>query len=608
MPLENVGRRLPYSRDGDNGNNAPLIDASTERNHYSTFTAGNTDQIIGDQSSRAAIRDMGQPEEVNKHDVGIGIDANGPDLEASYSHGRVQEGDFVTNIEDSRLRRGLHQRHIQMIAIAGAIGTGLFLGLGGSIQTGGPLGALLGYATIGLIVCAVQFALGEVAALLPVTGSFVRHAEFLVDEAWGFAIGLNIIYGNLLSTPAEISAICVLFQYWTDINSSLFICIFIFITFVIGISFVGIYGEVEFFFACLKILLVIFLIIFGLVIDLGGIPGQERIGFRYWKQPGPFVEHVATGSWGQFLGYWSVMTSAVFSFAGVESLAMAAAETQNPRRNIPKACKKVFARVLIFYILAVLIVGMIVSSDDPRLNNTTGDASQSPFVILASAAGIKAIPSIVNAVVITSAWSSSNQALLAGTRVLYGLAIKGQAPKIFLRTTSWGVPYVCVCFNTCFMFLAFMSLSSNAMTVFWWLVDLTAAGVLVSWSSILLNHTRLCLAFKKQGISRKELPFYNRWTEWSSPVALAACQIILWTGGFSVFTKGGWDSASFVSSYLDIPLVLAAFLLWKFIKGTKFVNLADIPIREALEEVASHPEPLEQNKTGWKRVAGFIWD
>jgi amino acid transporter len=284
------------------------------------------------------------------------------DVETSLSH-RNHEGDFVTQLENNNLARGLRQRHIQMIAIAGAIGTGLFLGLGGSIQTGGPLGALLGYATVGLIVCAVQFALGEVAALLPVTGSFVRHAEFLVDPAFGFAIGLNIVYGNLLSVPAEISAICVLFQFWTDLNSAVFICIFIAITFAVGIAFVGVYGEVEFFFACLKILLVVFLIIFGLVIDLGGIPGQERIGFRYWKKPGPFVEHIATGSWGEFLGYWAVMTNAVFSFAGVESLAMAAAETQNPRRNIPKACKKVFARVLIFYILAGMSLSRLPESE-----------------------------------------------------------------------------------------------------------------------------------------------------------------------------------------------------------------------------------------------------
>jgi amino acid transporter len=198
----------------------------------------------------------------------------------------------------------------------------------------------------------------------------------------------------------------------------------------------------------------------------------------------------------------------------------------------------------------VLIVGMIVASDDPRLNDYTGDATTSPFVIVASAAGIKAVPSVVNAVVITSAWSSSNQALLSGTRVLFGLAIKGQAPKIFLRTTSWGVPYVCVLFNTAFMFLAFMALSSNAMTVFWWLVDLTAAGVLVSWSAILTNHIRLNLAMKKQGISRTELPFHNFWTPYSSPVALFMCLTILFTGGFSVFTKGNWSASGFVSAYL----------------------------------------------------------
>lgn len=207
-------------------------------------------------------------------------------------------------------------------------GTGLFLGLGGSIQTGGPLGALLGYAVVGLIVCCVQFALGEVTALLPVTGSFVRHAEFLFDPAMGFAIGYvvlielsiqkvvqgtdiccsyNLVYGNLLSIPTEISAICVLFQYWTDINQSVWIIITIILTVTVGFSAIRIYGEVEFWFALLKILFIIFLIILGLVIDLGGVPGTPRIGFRYWRDPGPFVEYIATGSWGKFLGFWTVM-------------------------------------------------------------------------------------------------------------------------------------------------------------------------------------------------------------------------------------------------------------------------------------------------------------
>lgn len=128
------------------------------------------------------------PHDVDKH-VGVGVEPPLHDVSGAASGSRIEEADFVTRNEEHDLSRGLKQRHISLIAIAGAIGTGLFLGLGGSIQTAGPLGALLGYMTVGLIVCCVQFALGEVTALLPVTGSFVRHAEFLVDPALGFAIG-----------------------------------------------------------------------------------------------------------------------------------------------------------------------------------------------------------------------------------------------------------------------------------------------------------------------------------------------------------------------------------------------------------------------------------
>ena len=462
----------------------------------------------------------------------------------------VDTTDLVTSNETEDLRRGLSQRHVSMLAIAGAIGTGLFLSLGGAIQTGGPLGALLGYMFIGAIVCAVQFALGEVTALLPVTGSFVRHAEFLTDPALGFALGWNIIYGNWLSIPSEITAICVLFQFWTNLNSAVFIVIFIALTTAVGIAFIGVFGEIEFAFAMLKIFLVIGLIIFGLVVDLGGISGVDRIGFRYWKNPGPFVEYIAEGTWGKFLGFWSVMINAVFSFAGVESIAMAAAETKNPRRAIPRACKRVFARVSIFYVLAVLIVGMLVASDDPRLGDESGTAAQSPFVIAASSAGISAIPSIVNAVVITSAFSSSNQALLAGTRVLYGLAIKRQAPRIFLRTNRWGVPYMCVLTYTASSFLAFMSFSENALTVFYWFLDLVGCGVLISWIAILSNHLRLVSAMRKQGVPRSSLPWSNGWTPYGSAIALVCCVVIILTNGFAVFTKGNWSTAGFITAYL----------------------------------------------------------
>ncbi|KAI1382835.1 dicarboxylic amino acid permease [Hypoxylon trugodes] len=570
----------------------PLLAASANghrSNHHQ-----NQDQLLGNDN-------MGYDREIENG----GFDRYSYDPYVIDDH----SSDLVTAAESRSLSRGLAQRHLSMIGIAGTIGTGLFLGLGGAIQTGGPLGALLGYGIVGLIVCAVTFALGEVSALLPVTGSFVRHAEFLVDPALGFAVGWNLVYGIALSIPSEITAICVLFTFWTDsVSPVAYIMAFIFLTFIVGIAFVRVFGEVEFAFAILKILLVVFLIILGIVIAAGGIPGTPAIGFRYWHNPGPFVEYIATGNWGKFLGFWGVLTSAVFSFAGVESLAMAAAETQNPYRAIPRACKRIFIRVVLFYMLAILVVGLLVPSDDESLGDDSGTAAQSPFVIAAKAAGIDAIPSVVNAVVITSAWSASNQALLSGTRVLFGLALKGQAPRIFLRTTSWGTPYVCVLLFTAFSFLSFMSLSSGALTVFWWFVDLTAAGVLVSWSVILTNHIRFKMALKKQGIPESRLPWSNWWTIYTSGFSLFMCLLILLTGGFKVFTKGNWSASDFVSSYLDIPLVLAAYFIWKLVKRTQIPSLKSIPLDEAFMQMAEYPDEPEEKSKGWIRILSWMWD
>jgi yeast amino acid transporter len=166
------------------------------------------------------------------------------------------------------------------------------------------------------------------------------------------------------------------------------------------------------------------------------------------------------GPLGRFCGFWSTFSNAAYSFAGVEAISNAAAETQNPRRNIPKAAKRIFLRILFFYVISVFILTMLVASNDPRLLQSTGTAAQSPFVIAASNAGMKApfihrsltqmaitigvkvVPHIVNAIVLTSAWSSANSGMLGGSRALYGLAKEGHAPKIFLRVNRFGVPYV----------------------------------------------------------------------------------------------------------------------------------------------------------------------
>jgi yeast amino acid transporter len=238
-----------------------------------------------------------------------------------------------------------------------------------------------------------------------------------------------------------------------------------------NIFLVRIYGETEFVFATLKIMLVIGLNLMALVLVCGGGPNHHAYGFQYWRNPGPLVQYLEIkGSLGRFLGFWTVFGNAVYAYSGVETISLAAAETKSPRQNIPIAAKRIFWRVAIFYVLSIFFVGMLVpSNDDQLLSGTGAGAARSPFVIAATRAGVKVVPSIINFVVLTSAFSAGNSGLLNSSRTLYGLALEGKAPKIFTRVSRFGIPYVAVIFMSLWIALGYMSLSNGASTVFAWL-------------------------------------------------------------------------------------------------------------------------------------------
>jgi amino acid transporter len=213
---------------------------------------------------------------------------------------------------------------------------------------------------------------------------------------------------------------------------------------VLNIFAVGIYGEAEFCFASIKLVTIMGLLLLAFIIDLGGSPRHHRLGFEYWRNPGAMTTIVAAGNAGRFLSFWSTMVNAAFSYGGVEMVAVAAGEAENPRKNIPKAVKRTFWRILFFYVLGSLAIGVIVPYTNPNLDTGTGSAASSPWVIGIQIAQIKALPSIINAVILTSAISSGNAFLYAGSRYLFGLAQNGQAPKAFLKCTKRGLPWVAV--------------------------------------------------------------------------------------------------------------------------------------------------------------------
>lgn len=247
-------------------------------------------------------------------------------------------------------------------------------------------------------------------------------------------------YSCAITLCAEISAASVVIQFWKGadgINVAAWISIIIVLVVCLNIFAVAIYGEAEFCFAGVKIITIVGLLIFALCIDLGGGPTHDRLGFRYWKNPGAMKMYISTNpSTGRFLGLFSVLVNAAFSYGGVEMVAVAAGEAENPRKNIPKAVRRVFWRILFFYVLGSLAIGVLVPYNDPELLNKSGTAAASPWVIAVHRAAVPALPSIINAVILTSASSSANAFLYTGSRYLYALAQNGQAPRILLKCSK----------------------------------------------------------------------------------------------------------------------------------------------------------------------------
>eukprot|EP00914_Ancora_sagittata_P015549 GHVO01030856.1.p1 GENE.GHVO01030856.1~~GHVO01030856.1.p1 ORF type:complete len:498 (+),score=21.02 GHVO01030856.1:1-1494(+) len=494
-----------------------------------------------------------------------------------------------------------------MISIGGVIGTGLFLGTATSLANGGPVGLLLGYITVGTVCWATMVSLGEMVAYLPIPGGHIKLAERFVDSAFSFAMGWNYSYTWTILLPAELSAASVLINYWDKDTKLNFAWVSICLVVVVAINALGAgaYGEAEFIFASIKVITITGLIILGLVLDLGGGPNHDRVGFRYWKDPGPFVQynHIA-GAKGRFLGWWAVISKAAFSFIGTEIVAIAAGEAKNPRRNLPKAIKRVYIRILLFYIGGVWMIGWLVRSDDSRLKLGSGTAAASPFVIAIQNAGIKGLPSVINACLLTSAWSAASSDLYTASRAIYGLAISQNAPSIFAKTSKRGLPYVAVAFCASFCLLAFMGVSSGAGNVFNWFSNMTAISGLMSWFGINLTYIRFHKGLKAQGFDRSKLPYVAPLQPFAAWYGLCATLVFCLFSGFAVFLKGGWDTATFVTNYLPFalfPILYAGSRLYykeSLIKPEDMDFVSDIAEIEAAEY--DDPPPRNRFEAFWQ--------
>jgi lysine-specific permease len=408
-----------------------------------------------------------------------------------------------------------------MIALGGTLGTGLFVGAGGALQTAGPLGALLGFSAVGLLVYATMHYIGEMAAVLPLRGAFAELAGAFVEPALGTALGWNYWLQWAVSLPAELLAFGWVLTFWTGttVPSALLslgaLGLLVALNLLWGVR--G-FGDSEWWLSLLKIGAVVAFIAVGLGLDLGFF-GNSPIGLENWTIPGAPLKN-------GLQGFLDVFILAFFAFGGTELVGITAAETKDPSTSIPTAIKQTFWRITLFYIGSVAVMGLVLRNDDPRLLNPSNKApsstlaATSPFTLVFAQAGIPYADHLMNAVVASAILSAANSALYAASRTLMGLALQKQAPKALSNTLQNGVPGLSLTVSVLFGCIAAASSLFGNGIVFSALLKTTGVSGILTWMSIAVTHLRFRSAYMLQKRTLDGLTLVAPWSPYSNYLCL----------------------------------------------------------------------------------------
>ncbi|WP_223593111.1 amino acid permease [Neobacillus bataviensis] len=479
---------------------------------------------------------------------------------------KIEEKSQNNQETNDGIKRNLKARHMTMIAIGGSIGTGLFLATGASIQTAGPGGAMIAYGAIGIMVYFLMTSLGEMATFIPVSGSFATYASRFVDPALGFALGWNYWFNWAVTLAVEIVASAIIMKFWLpDVPSIVWSALFLGLIFLLNALSVKSYGESEYWFALIKVITIIVFIGVG-VLTIFGIFGGEYIGFKNFTLGDAPVS-------GGFMSVLSIFFIAGFSFQGTELVGIAAGESENPKKNIPKAIRQVFWRILLFYIGAIAVIGLVIPYTSPELLG--GDVDKiavSPFTLVFEKAGIAFTASVMNAVILTSVLSCGTSGLYASTRMLWSMAKDGQAPKFLQKVNNRGIPINALVMTTIIGGLAFLT-SIFGDQVYTWLLNASGLTGFIAWVGIALSHYRFRKAYIAQGRDLNELKYKAKWFPLGPILALAMCIIIILGQNYQAFMTGNIDWYGAAVSYIGLPIFLVIWIGYKVIHKTKVVPL-----------------------------------
>ena len=408
-----------------------------------------------------------------------------------------------------QLKRGLKNRHIQLIALGGAIGTGLFLGSASVIQSAGP-GIILGYAIAGFIAFLIMRQLGEMVVEEPVAGSFSHFAYKYWGSFAGFASGWNYWVLYVLVAMAELTAVGKYIQFWyPEIPTWVSAAVFFVVINAINLTNVKVFGEMEFWFAIIKVIAVVAMIIFGAWLLFSGNGGPQATVSNLWDQGG-FLPH-------GFTGLVMMMAIIMFSFGGLELVGITAAEADNPRKSIPRAVNQVIYRILIFYVGALAVLLALY----PWNQLAEGG---SPFVLIFSALGSDLTANILNVVVLTAALSVYNSCVYCNSRMLHGLAQQGNAPRFLMKVDKRGVPVVAIALSGLMTLVCVVINYLIPGKAFGLLMSLVVSALVINWAMISLTHLKFRAAMVRAG---EVIHFKSLWHPFTNYLCLLVMAMVL---------------------------------------------------------------------------------
>ena len=447
--------------------------------------------------------------------------------------------------ESTQLQRGLKNRHIQLIAMGGAIGTGLFLGSAQVIQSAGP-SIILGYAIGGLIAFLIMRQLGEMIVHEPVAGSFSHFANKYWGKFPGFLAGWNYWILYILVAMTELTAVAKYINYWWPYIPAWASVLFFFVVItLVNLGNVKFYGESEFWLAIIKVAAVVSMIVFGIYLLLTADTNSTASFSNLWTQGG-FFPH-------GFQGLFYMLAFLMFAFGGIELIGMAAAEAENPEKTIPKAINQVVFRILIFYVGSLTILLSLVPWNQLDL----GGLDKSPFVMIFSQLGIGWAAHLLNFIILTAALSVYNSGMYANSRMLFGLAQQGNAPKIFAKINKQGVPIPAVLFSALLIFgcvLLNYCVPEDALSHLMYIV---VGALVLNWAMISLTHLKFKQAMKKTNELTKFPALWSPISNYLVLLFITTVLYIMWTQGFK-------------ESVIMIPVwIIVMALLFKMLNSKK---------------------------------------